>query len=192
MNNVRLHGLILSGSELREIHGYKCYTTTIGVRRLSGIVDEIPLVLDSPLDVGQTVTIWGEYRSRNDIVDGRSRLILEVYVNTTSDEGLTDPNTIELEGYCCKPPMYRQTPLHKEITDLLVAVPCGNYRSDFIPCVTWGSNARYANELAVGKYVHIWGRIQSREYEKLLPSGITQTRIAYEVSVNKIMEVKNG
>jgi primosomal replication protein N len=141
-----------------------------------------------PLDVGKTVSISGQFRSYNKLTDGRSKLMLTVFVRDISEECGDDknPNQIDLVGYICKDPIYRTTPFRREICDVLVAVNRAYNKSDYIPCIAWGRNARFVSGLSVGTKITLSGRIQSREYQKQLLNGETDTRTAYEISVNRI------
>ena len=120
----------------------------------------------------------------------KNRLVLSVFarelefIEEESDE--LKSNQIYLDGYICKEPIYRKTPLGREIADLLIAVNRSYGKSDYIPCICWGRNARFASGFEVGSHVEIWGRIQSREYVKKINENETEKRIAYEVSVSKI------
>jgi single-stranded DNA-binding protein len=133
------------------------------------------------------VALNGQFRSYNKIEDGRSRLILTVFVRefTDADEG-RNPNTVELRGYVCKPPIFRITPFKREICDILIAVNRAYNKSDYIPCIAWGRNARYAGNFGVGDRVEVFGRIQSREYQKFI-NGESVKKTAFEVSVGKII-----
>ena len=119
-----------------------------------------------------------------------NRLILSVFVREfafVGEEGtLTKPNSIYLDGYICKPPVYRMTPLGREIADLLMAVNRPYGKSDYLPCICWGRNARFAGKFEVGTHIHLWGRIQSRTYQKRLDNDVLEKRTAYETSVSKI------
>ena len=158
--------------------------------------DRIPLMVSERLvDVkesyrGKIVEVHGQFRSYNKHEESRNRLILSVFVREfafVGEEGtLTKPNSIYLDGYICKPPVYRKTPLGREIADLLLAVNRPYGKSDYIPCICWGRNARYASAFEVGGHVLIWGRIQSREYIKRTGENETEKRVAYEVSVSKL------
>ena len=132
----------------------------------------------------------GQFRSYNKHEETKNRLILSLFVrelNVLEDgEEMQHPNQIYLDGYICKPPIYRMTPLGREIADVLLAVNRAYGKSDYIPCICWGRNARFAGKLEVGEHVAVWGRIQSREYQKKLENDEVINRIAYEVSVSKM------
>lgn len=166
------------------------------VKRLSNSEDRIPLMVSERLiDVtqdytGEFIMASGQFRSYNRHDEHKNRLILSVFVREISfiDEELdgAKTNTILLDGYICKLPVYRKTPLGREIADLLLAVNRPYGKSDYIPCICWGRNARFASTFEVGEHVQILGRIQSREYVKKLSETETEKRVAYEVSVSKL------
>ena len=179
-----------------EVFGEGFYMLEVVVSRLSHMEDRIPLMVSERLvDVkescmGKIVEVHGQFRSYNKHEEGRNRLILSVFVREFSfvgEEGtLTRPNSIYLDGYICKPPVYRMTPLGREIADLLMAVNRPYGKSDSLPCICWGRNARFAGKFEVGTHIHLWGRIQSRTYQKRLEDDVVEKRTAYEISVNKI------
>ena len=166
------------------------------VKRLSNSDDRIPLMISERLiDVGQDYTgeyimVTGQFRSYNRHEEQKNRLVLSVFVREVEfvDEEVdgSKTNTVLLDGYICKEPVYRKTPLGREIADLLLAVNRPYGKSDYIPCICWGRNARYASGFEVGEHVQVLGRIQSREYIKKLSETQTEKRIAYEVSVSKL------
>lgn len=196
-NQVSIVGEIASGFEYsHEVYGEGFYMTEVSVRRLSDFVDYIPvMVSERIIDVegdyiGQSVYISGQFRSFNRHEAQKNRLVLSVFAREIE---LLEPdyeeeagNQIFLDGYICKEAIYRKTPLGREIADLLVAVNRSYGKSDYIPCICWGRNARFASGFEVGTHVQIWGRIQSREYVKKLSETQVEQRIAYEVSVSKI------
>lgn len=179
-----------------EVFGEGFYMLEVVVSRLSHMEDRIPLMVSERLvDVkescmGKIVEVHGQFRSYNKHEEGRNRLILSVFVREFSfvgEEGtLTRPNSIYLDGYICKPPVYRMTPLGREIADLLMAVNRPYGKSDYLPCICWGRNARFAGKFEVGTHIHLWGRIQSSTYQKRLEDDVVEKRTAYEISVNKI------
>lgn len=179
-----------------EVFGEGFYMLEVVVSRLSHMEDRIPLMVSERLvDVkescmGKIVEVHGQFRSYNKHEEGRNRLILSVFVREFSfvgEEGtLTRPNSIYLDGYICKLPVYRMTPLGREIADLLMAVNRPYGKSDYLPCICWGRNARFAGKFEVGTHIHLWGRIQSRTYQKRLEDDVVEKRTAYEISVNKI------
>lgn len=193
-NKVVLFGTV--DSELvfsHDLYGEKFYSFVLKVKRLSNYCDLLPVTISerllngADLSIGQEISINGQLRSYNKYVDGRGRLILTIFAKEISFEPMIDnPNLIVLRGYVCKPPIYRTTPFNREIADLLVAVNRAYNKSDYIPCIAWGRNAKYAQTLSVGEMITIEGRIQSREYEKVVENGVTEKRVAYEVSVIKL------
>ena len=171
--------------------GEKFYDTTVSVERLSGQSDVIPITVSDRLmegqnfEIGNLIGLIGQFRSYNKIVDGKSKLVLRVFVRELCECDENAPNVIELEGYVCKPPVYRTTPFKREIADLLIAVNRAYNKSDYIPAIAWGRNARYASTFDVGDKIHLVGRIQSRIYQKSLDDGTIEERVAYEVSITK-------
>ena len=201
-NRVSLTGYFSNRFEFsHEKFGEKFFIAELAVERLSGVKDFIPvMVSDRLIEVkedytGYPVKIDGQFRSYNKKEENRKRLILSVFA--TDIEFLdgyvvnADNNAISLDGYICKEPVYRQTPNGREIADLIVAVNRPYGKSDYIPCIVWGRNARYASSLEVGTHIALDGRIQSREYIKKLDGGQTETKVAYEVSVGKIEVVED-
>lgn len=199
-NKVFLSGEIVSKPIFsHEVYGEGFYELNLAVQRLSDHNDIIPITVSERLltngdfDEGKKVSVKGQFRSYNKVVDGKSKLILTVFVRETfvSDEGM-NPNIIELNGYICKEPVYRTTPFNREICDLLLAVNRAYNKSDYLPCIAWGRNARYIKNSPIGQKVFISGRIQSREYQKKLNENEVLTKTAYEISINKIIiEDKN-
>ena len=196
-NQVTMIGEIVSEFEFsHEVYGEGFYLVDISVSRLSDSVDYIPLMVSERLVdvtqsyIGETISVSGQFRSYNRPEEKKNRLILSVFVREVEfvDEIEDDikSNQIYLDGYICKEPIYRKTPLGREIADLLVAVNRSYGKSDYIPCICWGRNARYASSFEVGSHVEVYGRIQSREYIKKIGEEQTEKRVAYEVSVNKI------
>lgn len=196
-NQVTMIGEIVSEFEFsHEVYGEGFYLVDISVSRLSDSVDYIPLMVSERLVdvtqsyIGETISVSGQFRSYNRHEEKKNRLILSVFVRELDfvDEIEDDikSNQIYLDGYICKEPIYRKTPLGREIADLLVAVNRSYGKSDYIPCICWGRNARYASSFEVGSHVEVYGRIQSREYIKKIGEEQTEKRVAYEVSVNKI------
>ena len=189
-NKVYVMGEIVSDATFsHEVYGEGFYEFFVRVMRLSGQADILPVTLserliqDRMLSKGKQLCAIGQFRSYNKIENGKSRLMLTVFVRELLDE-LPDknPNTILLSGYICKPPIYRTTPFNREIADVLVAVNRAYNKSDYIPCIAWGRNARFVKNLGVGDRIAISGRIQSREYQKKLSETEIKTMIAYEVS----------
>ncbi|MCI5479741.1 MAG: single-stranded DNA-binding protein, partial [Lachnospiraceae bacterium] len=178
-----------------EVFGEGFYMLDIRVKRLSSSYDIIPLMISERLiDVsqdyrGETIQVAGQFRSYNRHEEKKNRLVLSVFVRELefAEEEIENSRTnqIFLEGYICKSPVYRKTPLGREIADLLVAVNRPYGKSDYIPCICWGRNARYASGFEVGSHIELWGRIQSREYTKKISEEEVEKRTAYEVSVSK-------
>lgn len=179
-----------------EVFGEGFYMVEVLVRRLSSSEDRIPvMVSERLLDVtqdytGEFIMVFGQFRSYNRHEEQRNRLVLSVFAREVEfiEEELdgAKTNNILLEGYICKKPIYRKTPLGREIADLLLAVNRPYGKSDYIPCICWGRNARFASGFEVGEHVQILGRIQSREYVKKISETESEKRIAYEVSVSKL------
>ena len=196
-NQVVIAGEIVSGFTFsHEVYGEGFYMVEVAVNRLSNYADYIPVMVSERLiDVtgnyeGQYICVVGQFRSYNRHEEKKNRLVLSVFAReiefTEAPGEDVKSNQIFLDGYICKEPIYRKTPLGREIADLLIAVNRSYGKSDYIPSICWGRNARYASGFAVGTNVQIWGRIQSREYVKKLNEFETEKRIAYEVSVSKI------
>ena len=193
-NRVFLSGEIVSEAKFsHEVYGEGFYEFFVKVMRLSGQADILPvtvserLISERDLKVGSTLCAVGQFRSYNKLENGRSRLMLTVFVREPVDAPpAKNPNSIVLSGYICKPPVYRTTPFNREIADLLLAVNRAYNKSDYIPCIAWGRNARFVQNLKVGDRVALSGRIQSREYVKRLSETQSVTMTAYEVSVSKL------
>ncbi len=195
-NAVTLSGKVVGEPAFsHEVFGEKFYEVTLSVKRLSGMDDLLPIsvsehLVDDKFYDGANVSIKGQFRSYNKTVGERSKLMLTVFVRDVFDyDDTINPNTVELSGYICKPPVYRTTPFNREICDLLIAVNRQYNKSDYIPCIVWGRNARFASSLPVGEHINLSGRVQSRNYQKKLPDETVVTRTAYEVSVSKITVV---
>lgn len=196
-NKVTVIGTIVSEFTFSHaVYGEGFYLVDLSVNRLSEQADIIPLLVsDRLIDVtrdfrGCTIEATGQFRSYNRHEGVKNRLVLSVFVREVNFmEEFTDytkTNQIFLDGYICKEPIYRKTPLGREIADLLVAVNRPYGKSDYIPCISWGRNARFASGFTVGTRVMIWGRVQSREYTKKLNESECEKRTAYEVSVSKL------
>ena len=196
-NQVAIMGEIVSTFAFsHEVFGEGFYMVDVSVRRLSNSVDTIPVMISERLiDVecdyrGEFLMVSGQFRSYNRHDEQKNRLVLSVFAREVSfiEEELdgAKTNNILLDGYICKLPIYRKTPLGREIADLLLAVNRPYGKSDYIPCICWGRNARFASAFEVGEHVQVLGRIQSREYVKKLSETETEKRTAYEVSVSKL------
>ncbi len=177
-----------------EIYGERFFVFIMDIPRLSGTYDSIKVMISERLipeegiNEGDILKISGQFRSYNSYDSGTNRLILTVFardIQKDADEP-ENPNMIYLNGYICKEPIYRTTPFGREITDILLAVNRTYNKSDYIPVISWGRNARFCRSLEVGDNVRVWGRIQSREYQKKLSEEETVTKTAYEVSVSKL------
>ena len=190
-----------------EVYGERFYLFNIEVPRLSGVSDIIPITVSERLmsgidiSVGNKILIKGQFRSYNTYENGKNKLVLTVFAkDIIAGENIEEEeqelkkesisNEVTLIGYICKKPIYRQTPFKREIADILLAVNRAYNKSDYIPCIAWGRNARFCQNIEVGTCVKIVGRVQSRVYEKKLEDGTVQERVAYEVSVGS-MEIIN-
>lgn len=207
-NNITLAGVVEKEPKYsHEVFGEGYYIFMIKCSRTSGNEDVLPVMISDRLTdikeikVGQVVTVLGQIRSFNKHTDNmKSKLILTVFarefevLTQVSEEFNTNINTniVVLDAYICKPPIYRCTPKGREIADILVAVNRPYGKSDYIPCIAWGRNARFAGGLEVGEHIQIQGRFQSREYSKKISDNEIETRVAYEVSVSKINYAEEG
>ena len=189
-----------------EIYGERFYVFNLEIPRLSGNSDMIPitvserLIKEDTLQEGKKLLVKGQFRSYNSYENEKNRLILTVFAkdivelneNEENDEENemvkkdTVTNEVVLVGYICKKPIYRQTPFGREISDLLLAVNRAYNKSDYIPCIAWGRNARFCQNIEVGTQVKVVGRVQSRQYEKKHEDGTVETRVAYEVSIGSL------
>lgn len=199
-NKVKIAGVVASDFKFsHEIYGEGFYTMMVDVQRLSESVDTIPVTVSERVVninedfTGQYVTVTGQFRSYNraEKDNQRRRLILSVFAqevefNEEATVDTYDTNNVELDGFICKEVHYRKTPLGREIADMLLAVNRPYGKSDYIPCICWGRNAKYAEALATGTHMKVWGRIQSRSYIKKINENDSEERTAYEVSLNKI------
>ena len=196
-NQLTVMGEIVSEfSYSHEIFGEGFYMVDVKVQRLSESHDIIPVMVSERLldvsenYVGMLICVNGQFRSYNRHEERKNRLVLSVFAREIEFleevEESSKTNQIYLDGYICKEPIYRKTPLGREIADLLLAVNRPYGKSDYIPCICWGRNARYANGFKVGERCAVWGRIQSREYMKKLDEEHVEKRVAFEVSVSKL------
>ncbi len=201
-NNVNLFGKILSQPQFsHEVYGETFLSFVLEVSRLSKSFDKIPITISerlipiSQLEIGKYIEVYGQFRSYNNYNNAGSKLILTVFAKDISfcpdEKIIKNSNQIFLEGYVCKKPIYRVTPFGREISDILIAVNRAFNKSDYIPCISWGRNARYSENILVGDFVKIWGRIQSRYYQKKTESGEILEKIAYEVSITRL-EIHNN
>ena len=196
-NQVSIAGEVISDFTFsHDVFGEGFYVLEVVVSRLSNSYDMIPVMVSERLiDVkqnykGKFVEVLGQFRSYNRHEESKNKLVLSVFAREVKmvDELSENakPNHIFLDGFVCKPPIYRKTPLGREIADVLLAVNRPYGKSDYIPCICWGRNARFAETFTVGGHVQIWGRIQSREYQKKITETEFEKRVAYEVSVSKL------
>ena len=205
-NHLTLVGKVTSEKRFsHEVYGEKFYIFDMEVARLSDTTDIIPvtaserILSDELLTIGNKLIIRGQFRSYNSYVNEKSKLILTVFAKdilTESDlneeeleETNKTSNEVTLTGYICKPPIYRQTPFGREIADVLLAVNRAYNKSDYIPTIAWGRNARFCQNLPIGTEVKIVGRVQSRNYEKKYEDGTVEARVAYEVSIASLQVV---
>lgn len=202
-NMVTIAGKVISDLEFsHEVYGEGFYYFLLEVKRLSDSNDVIPvtiserLILGQKLEIGKVIEVEGQFRSYNSYDNQSNRLVLTVFAREIifleDAEKIKNPNQIVLNGYICKKPTYRTTPFGREITDILLAVNRHYNKSDYIPCICWGRNARYSQNLEVGDNIKVWGRIQSRQYNKKLEGGDVITKTAFEVSVSKMEIVNNS
>ena len=199
-NHLVLVGKVTSEKKFsHEIYGESFYIFDLEVARLSGNADIIPitiserLILEKELEIGDRVEIEGQFRSYNSYENEKNRLILTVFAKdikylTEEEENLAEKvsNEVTLVGYICKKPIYRQTPFGREISDILLAVNRAYNKSDYIPAIAWGRNARFCENMQVGTELKIIGRVQSRAYEKKHEDGTIENRMAYEVSISSL------
>ena len=195
-NHATVIGIIESDFILNhEIYAEKFYTFSLNIPRLSGANDSIRimiserLIMDGDYKKGDKVEVSGQFRSYNSYENNSNRLILTVFAKDIchfdGDES-KNPNLLFLNGYICKEPVYRTTPFGREITDILLAVNRSYNKSDYIPIIAWGRNARFAKNLQIGDNIRLWGRIQSRNYQKRLSDDEVITKPAYEVSIKRM------
>ena len=201
-NQVSMMGEIVSEFQFsHEVFGEGFYMVELAVNRLSNYSDYIPLMIserliDTEQDyTGQLIRVSGQFRSYNRHEEKKNRLVLSVFVRELEfldeiDEN-EKTNQIFLDGYIYKEPIYRKTPLGREIADVLLAVNRSYGKSDYIPCICWGRNARFASGFTVGSHIQIVGRVQSREYVKRIDEENVEHRVAYEVSVSKVDLLEN-
>ena len=200
-NHLVLVGKVTSDKRYsHEIYGEKFYIFDLEVPRLSQAVDVIPITVSErlltslSLEIGKKLSVKGQFRSYNSYQNEKNKLILTVFakdiveVEDKEEEDSKDvvTNEVTLSGYVCKKPIYRQTPFDREISDLLLAVNRAYNKSDYIPCIAWGRNARFCQNMEVGTELKIVGRVQSRKYEKKFEDGTSETRVAYEVSISSM------
>lgn len=194
-NKIYLEGKVTSGLEFsHEMYGEGFYTFDLDVMRLSDSVDTLNITVserllsDVKLEIGVDIIVDGQLRSYNKFIDGSNKLILTVFARNIEPciERSKNPNEIFLDGYICKEPIYRTTPFGREIADVLLAVNRAYNKSDYIPTIAWGRNSRFCQTLSVGDNIKVWGRLQSREYQKKVSDSEVIRKIAYEVSISKM------
>ncbi len=197
-NKIYLEGKVISDLEFsHEMYGEGFYNFEFEVSRLSDTSDILVITVSERLiagidvSIGSELVIDGQLRSYNKFVDGANRLILTVFARDIRqlEERGKNPNQIFLDGYICKAPVYRTTPFGREIADMLLAVNRLYNKSDYIPTIAWGRNSRFCKSLEVGDNIRIWGRLQSREYQKKVSDTEVVKKIAYEVSISKMERV---
>ncbi|MGO1369175.1 MAG: single-stranded DNA-binding protein [Senegalia sp. (in: firmicutes)] len=204
-NSVTIVGKVVKEKEFsHEMYGESFYVYEMEIPRLSEQSDILPvtvserLLVDLDIQVGKTIIVEGQLRSYNRYENSHNKLVLtifarDVYIPCEEEyaEKSKRPNEIYLDGFICKKPVYRTTPFGREITDILMAVNRAYNKSDYIPSISWGRNARFCENLKVGDHIKIWGRIQSREYQKRLSDGSTVNKMAFEVSISKLEYIKD-
>ena len=196
-NKVNISGEVVSELKFsHSIYNEGFYEFDLKVVRLSDSFDIIPITISErilqefPIKVGDKISGSGQFRSYNKLEDGKSKLMLTVFLREVYPYSENDnPNFIEITGYVCKEPVFRTTPFKREISDVLLAVNRCYNKSDYLPCIAWGRNARFVKNFNVGDKVVVQGRIQSREYQKKINDELV-TKVAYEVSLNKIELIK--
>jgi single-stranded DNA-binding protein len=198
-NEVYMAGEIISDFQFsHEVFGEKFYIFDLKINRLSGKFDVLPIMVSERIldvtnsPVGADVEIEGQLRSYNQNKDGKSKLVLSIFAETITN--LDEPknaNIVTLQGFVCKQPNYRKTPLGRDISDFTIAVNRPYAKSDYIPSIAWGRNAIYLTEQPVGTEIRVVGRFQSREYTKKLENGESKIRTAFEFSSSRLEVVNN-
>lgn len=200
-NKIELCGVIASTPELNhKNYGENFYGFRLSCSRKSAEKDTLPIIVSDrlveikDLQVGKKISVKGQVRTFNKHISDKRKLLIMVFARDIceiEEESKSAPefnNNVKLSGYICKPPVYRVTPKGREIADVLIAVNRTYGKADYIPCITWGRNARFAGNLDVGTHIDIEGRLQSREYTKKFDDGTEEIRTAYEISVSRIEE----
>ncbi len=196
-NKVFVSGEVLTEPKFsHEVYGENFFEFDLKVLRLSDSYDIIPVTISEKLlaehniGIGSMLCGNGQFRSYNKLEDNKSKLMLTVFLREILPYTVSEnPNYIEITGYVCKEPVFRTTPFKREISDVLLAVNRSYNKSDYLPCIAWGRNARFVKNFNVGDKVSVTGRIQSREYQKKINDEFV-TKTAYEVSLNKIELIK--
>lgn len=194
-NSIYIAGKVIEECKFsHEVYGEGFYLFKIASERLSDNEDILPITISERLidkeilKLGTKVEVIGQLRSYNNYGSKKNKLVLTIFareINLIEEDTEQNPNQIFLNGFICKPPVYRKTPFGREISDILVAVNRAYNKSDYIPCIAWGRNARYLSNLSVGENIKLWGRMQSRKYQKKTGDEVEE-RTAYEVSISKI------
>ncbi len=198
-NNVELWGKVLTSPVYSHtVIDEKFYEFNLEVPRLSESSDVIPITISEKLFKkdelveNSVISLNGQFRSYNKLIDGKSKLMLTVFVRELTEVDTSkNPNLITLKGFLCKEPIFRTTPFKREITDILLAVNRAYNKSDYIPCIAWGRNAKFVKDLQVGTKLNLEGRIQSREYQKKLNDEEVVNKTAYEISISKVNIIEN-
>ncbi len=193
-NNVQLWGKVIKEPTYsHSVIDEKFYEFLLEVPRLSDSSDIIPITISEKLftkedlKINNVIALNGQFRSYNKLIENKSKLMLTVFVRELTEVDTTkNPNIIELKGFLCKEPIFRTTPFKREITDILVAINRAYNKSDYIPCIAWGRNARFVKNLEVGTKLEIGGRIQSRVYQKKIDEDNVVNKTAYEISISKV------
>ena len=196
-NKVYIAGTVVNQPKFSyEVFGEGFYEFDLEVKRLSDATDIIPvtvserLLKEEDIKVGNKIAGTGQFRSYNKLVEDKSKLMLTVFIRelVPYDETI-NPNQIELTGFVCKEPIYRTTPFKREITDVLIAVNRSYNKSDYLPCIAWGRNAKFVKNLSVGDKLNMVGRIQSRVYQKRVDDQVFE-KTAYEISLSKVYKIE--
>ena len=197
-NRAHISGMLLDEFKFsHEMYGEKFYESTVVSERASGVSDYIPITVSERIAAvkgkwaGQHVEIFGSFRSYN----RGNHLILHVFVDSIgriAEDSEDDANEIFLDGFICREVKYRETPLGRELSEVMLAVNRDYGKSDYVPCIVWSRNARFASGLSVGTRLRLYGRIQSREYQKWIDDETVETRTCYEVSASKIEVVEES
>ncbi len=187
-NNITIRGMMQGLPEFsHENHGKQFYRFLLEVPRLSKAVDLLPVIVDkSLLDTidpsgGEMITVEGQVRSHNHRSDGVRHLLIFVFATSVTVEDGDPVNDVIIEGPLCREPNFRRTPLGREICDVMLAVPRGFRRADYLPCILWGRTAQEVAACHTSDRIRICGRLQSRNYTKLTEEG-AEERTAYEIS----------
>ena len=196
-NNVLIKGKIVKlPSYSHTVMGEGFFEMYVEVKRLSDETDVLPVTISERLiegfNLGDEIGIIGQFRSYNKLDGEKSKLMLTIFVKElVNPEELSAVNQINMVGYICKEPIYRTTPFGREICDVLLAVNRAYNKSDYLPCIAWGRNARFVKDLSIGEKLELQGRIQSRKYQKKVFDNEVETRIAYEISLSSVVLADN-